>query len=447
MIERGKESMARPLHKNLTVQVLTAVLVGAVIGALWPRCGEALRPLSDGFLRLVKMVVAPIIFLTVVVGLSSMGDLKKVGRVGLKSLVYFEIVTTIALGIGLVVANVLRPGAGIDTSGASAAEVAQYAADAKKHTATEFLLNIIPDNIIGAFAKGELLQILFFSVLFGIAIASLRGQSTRLMAELEHLTEVMFRVVGLIMKVAPLGALGAIAFTVGKFGVHSLGHLIALMGCVYLTMAIFIFGVLGIIARVFGFSLWRYLVFIREEIVLVLGTSSSETALPRMIEKLEMLGCSRSVVGLVIPTGYSLNLDGTNIYLSMAVLFIAQAFGVHLSIFQQLSILGILVLTSKGAAAVTGAGFVTLAATLSATHVLPVEGLALLLGVDRFMSEARAITNLIGNGVATIVVAKLEGEFSQTRYEAAIRGASLDSKIAGLPVEVEADLAREEPIP
>ena len=283
-------------------------------------------------------------------------------------------------------------------------------------------MNVIPVSIIGAFAEGNLLQILFFAVLFGVAISSLGMRESSLMAGLDHLTEVMFRVVAMIMKVAPLGALGAMAYTVGKFGIASLVPLAKLMACVYLTMALFIFIVLGLVCRLFGFSLLKYLRFIREEIVLVLGTSSSESALPRMIEKLEVMGCSRGVVGLVIPAGYSFNLDGTSIYLSMAVMFIAQAYGIDLSISQQLYIMGVLMLTSKGAAAVTGGGFVTLAATLEATDILPIEGLALLLGVDRFMSEARAITNLIGNGVATVVVSKLEGEFDQASYDRAMAG-------------------------
>jgi aerobic C4-dicarboxylate transport protein len=420
--------------------VLTAIAIGATIGAVRPDWGQALQPLGEGFIRLVKMVVGPIIFLTIVVGIAGMGDLKKVGRVGGKALIYFEIVTTIALAIGLLVANVVKPGVGVDTSAARSQAIAatnpsagaaggtqvqQYAAEAKKHSTSEFLLNVIPDNVVGAFAKGDLLQILFFAVLFGTAVAGLGERASGIVGGLERLIEVMFRIVAIVMKVAPIGAMGAMAYTVGKFGLSSLLPLVKLMACVYLTMALFIFVVLGAICRVFGVSLLRYLAFIREEIVLVLGTSSSESALPRMIEKLEIMGCGRAVVGMVIPAGYSFNLDGTSIYLSMAVLFIAQAFGVHLGFWQQVSVMGILMLTSKGAAAVTGSGFVTLAATLAATHVLPVEGLALLLGVDRFMSEARAITNLIGNGVATIVVSKMEGEFDVERYEAAMAGRPL----------------------
>jgi aerobic C4-dicarboxylate transport protein len=418
---------AKPYRGQLTVQVVCAIAIGAAVGFLKPSWGQALQPLGDGFIRLVKMVVGPIIFLTIVVGIATMGDLKKVGRVGLKALLYFEVVTTLALAIGLLVANVMRPGDGIQAQPAAAAgaevaekETADYAAEAKHHSAKDFLLNVIPDNVVNAFAKGDLMQILFFAVLFGAALAGLGERGTPLVKAFEQLTAAFFGVVALIMKVAPLGALGAMAYTVGKFGLKALLPLITLMGSVYMTMLLFIFIVLGSICRAAGFSLWRYLAYIREEILLVLGTSSSESALPLMIEKLTAAGCGKAVVGLVIPAGYSFNLDGTSIYLSMAVLFIAQAFGVHLGLGQQISIMFILMLTSKGAAAVTGGGFVTLAATLSATHVLPVEGLALLLGVDRFMSEARAITNLIGNGIATIVVSKLEGEFDEARGAAVL---------------------------
>lgn len=450
--------MARPIYKNLTFQVLAAILIGLSMGYVKPDWGQALRPLGDGFIRLIKMVVGPIIFLTVVGGIASMGGIRQVGRIGAKALIYFEVITTLALAIGLLVANVVQPGIrdgrGIavatasepvavvaegphetghtpasDSSphatGPAAGEVAKYAKEARKHSFVDSLLNIIPVSIVGAFAEGNLLQILFFAVIFGVAISSLGMRKSQLVTGLEHLTEVMFRVVAIIMKVAPLGALGAMAYTVGKFGIASLVPLAKLMACVYLTMAVFIFVVLAIVCRLFGFSLLGYLRFIREEIVLVLGTSSSESALPRMIQKLELMGCSRGVVGLVIPAGYSFNLDGTSIYLSMAVMFIAQAYGIHLSFWQQLYLMGVLMLTSKGAAAVTGGGFVTLAATLEATDILPIEGLALLLGVDRFMSEARAITNLIGNGVATVVVSKLEGEFDQTCCDRAMAGNAL----------------------
>lgn len=434
--------MAKPLYKNLTIQVLAAVAVGAAIGALDPKTGEALKPLADGFLRLVKMIVGPVVFLTIAAGIAGMGDLGRVGRIGGKALVYFELVTTAALGIGLLVANVLRPGAGVTPkSDPEALRIVRgYAAEAKKHGIVDFILGAIPDNAVGAFASGELLQVLVFSVFFGVALASLRERASPVTAAMERLTEVVFRIVGLIMRLAPVGAMGAIAYTVGKYGLDTLVPLAKLMGCVYLTMILFIVLVLGGIARLAGFSLWRYLVFIREEITLVLGTSSSESALPRLIEKLELMGCPRGVVGLVVPAGYSFNLDGTSIYLSMAVLFIAQAYGVELPLPKQLYILLVLMLTSKGAAAVTGAGFITLAATISATHDLPIEGLALLLGVDRFMSEARAITNLIGNGVAGIVVSRLEGQFDAEQFRMATAGRPVPGRL--LP-EVAADLGRD----
>ncbi len=407
----------RPIYKNLTFQVLIAVAIGILVGYFRPEWGIALKPLSDGFIRLVKFVVAPVIFLTIVGGIAGMGDLKRVGRVGVKALLYFEVITTIALAIGLVVANLLRPGAGVDTTKAAGASVTEYTA--KTHTLTEWLLGIIPDSILGPFVGGDSLQVLFLAVLVGAAVATLGDHRAWVVQHVERFTEVMFRIVAIIMRVAPLGALGAIAYTVGKSGPEALISLAKLMGCVYLTMALFVVLVLGSVLRLCGVGLWRYLVLIKDEILLVLGTSSSESALPRMIEKMRRAGCGREVAGLVIPAGYSFNLDGTSIYLSMAVVFIAQAFGVPMTLGQQLAVLGILMLTSKGAAAVTGGGFVTLAATLSATHVLPVEGLALLLGVDRFMSESRAITNLIGNGVAAIAVSRMEHDFDPARFREA----------------------------
>lgn len=424
--------MTKPIYKNLTFQVLTAVVIGLLLGALRPQWGEAMKPFSDGFIRLVKMVVGPIIFLTIVVGISKMGDMKKVGRVGGRALIYFEVVTTIALAIGLLVVNIVQPGKGVDTHlsvteskiGQDEVNKQKKTAD-QKHSFSEFLLEVIPENVVGAFAEGKLLQILFFSVLFGMAMSSLGLHHSGLMIELEHLVEVMFKVVAIVMKVAPLGAFGAMAFTVGKYGLHSLVHLAVLMACVYLTMALFIFVVLGTICRLYRFSLWRYLVYTRHEIMLVLGTSSSESALPRIMQRLEELGCNKGIIGMVIPAGYSFNLDGTSIYLSMAIMFLAQAFGLHLGFWQQLQIMGILMLTSKGAAAVTGGGLVTLAATLAATKGMSIEWLALVVGVDRFMSEARSITNLIGNGVATIVVSKMEGEFDEAKYQAAIAGTTL----------------------
>lgn len=422
-------ALIKKLAKNMTVQVLTAIALGILVGHLSPKLGTDLKPLGDVFIRMIKMVVGPIIFLTVVTGIASIGDMKKVGKVGGKALLYFEVVTTFALAIGLIVVNLVKPGAGIDAAHMPAADVSKYASQAKAQSTVDFFVNIVPDNVIGAFVKGDLLQILFFSVVFGAALAAM-GEKGRPVEEfLERCSHALFGVIGILMRAAPIGAFGAMAYTIGKYGVGSLFALGQLMASVYITMAVFVFAVLGGIARAYGFSLWKFLKYIRIELLIVLGTSSSESVLPRMIDKMQRLGCSKHVVGLVIPTGYSFNLDGTSIYLSMAAIFIAQAYGVDLSLWQQLSILGILLVTSKGAAAVTGGGFVTLAATLSATGVLPVEGLALLLGVDRFMSEARAITNLIGNGVATVVVAKMEGEFDQSKADA-----ELAAMAGGTPV-------------
>jgi aerobic C4-dicarboxylate transport protein len=396
--------------RNLTVQVLLAIACGALIGWLAPATGRALRPLGDVFINLVKMVITPVIFLTVVLGMARTGDLRRVGRVGIKALIYFEVVTTFALAIGLVVINVVRPGTGIDAAHLATADVTQYTAGSKL-SMVEFFTHIIPSSVVGAFAQGDVLQVVFFSILFGAALTSIGDAGAPVVRGLEYLERIIFRIVEMVMRVAPIGALGAMAFTVGAFGVGSLLTLGRLMFCVYVTMAIFIFGVLNVIARTAGFSLWKLLVYIRDDIAIVLGTSSSEAVLPRLIDKLERYGCTRDVVGLVIPAGYSFNLDGTSIYLSMATLFIAQAYGVHLSIGQQVSVMAILMITSKGAAGVTGSGFIVLASTLSALRVVPVEGVALVLGVDRFMSEARAITNVIGNAVATVVVARSEREF------------------------------------
>jgi aerobic C4-dicarboxylate transport protein len=408
----------RSAAKSLYAQVLVAIAIGALIGWRFPHTGEALKPLGDAFIKLIKMLIAPIVFSTIVVGIAGMGDLRKAGRVGLKSIAYFEIVTTAALAIGLVVANVLRPGEGIHASPASldASALNEYTQRARVLHGAGHLLHVIPDTLVGAFAEGEILQVLLVAVLFGIALAQL-GERGRPMIELcDQLAHALFRVVGIIMRLAPIGALGAIAFTVGRYGVGALRNLAELMAAFYLTAALFILLVLGGITHgILRVSFARFLWFIRAEILVVLGTSSSESVLPRMIEKMELLGCSRSVVSMVIPTGYSFNLDGTSIYLTMAALFVAQATGTQLSLTEQLEILAVLLLTSKGAAAVTGGGFITLAATLSSTGRIPVAGLALLLGVDRFMSEARAITNLIGNGVATMVVAKWEGEFDAER--------------------------------
>ncbi len=412
--------MIRRLHHNLTFQVLVAITLGVVLGLLSPEAGRAMKPLGDTFINLVKMVIAPVIFLTIVLGIANMSDLRKVGRVGGKALLYFEIVTTFALAIGLVVVNVTKPGVGLDVSSLAKGDVSKFTEQGKSMSFVDFATHIVPSSAVDAFAKGDVLQVVFFAVLFGFALASLGSRGRPLTDVLESVSQVFFRIVAIVMKVAPIGAFGAMAYTIGAFGVRSLLPLGRLMLDVYVTMFLFIFVVLNLILRWYGFSLWEYLKFIREEILIVLGTSSSEAALPRMLDKMERYGCSRSVVGLVIPAGYSFNLDGTSIYLSMAALFIAQAFGVHLSITQQLSVLGVLMLTSKGAAGVTGSGFIVLASTLAAMRVVPVEGVAILLGVDRFMSEARAITNLIGNGAATLVIARSEGAFDERQRERAV---------------------------
>jgi aerobic C4-dicarboxylate transport protein len=410
----------KKLFKNLTFQVLVAIALGILVGFIWPDTGKDLKPLSEIFLNLVKMVIAPIIFLTIVLGISKMGDMKKIGRVGAKAIIYFEIVTTFALVIGLLVAHVVQPGAGVDPSHSSKGDISQYATEGKKMDWVDFFVHIVPANMVKAFADGEILQIVFFAVIFGFALAALGETGKPLIDFFERMSKVFFKIVNYVIKVAPIGAFGAMAFTIGKYGLKTLIPLGKLMLSVYITMFCFVFIVLWAICRMYKFSLWHYLRYIKEELLIVLGTSSSESVLPRMIDKMERYGCSKSVVGLVIPTGYSFNLDGTSIYLSMAVIFLAQVYHVHLSIWQQITIIGILMITSKGAAAVTGGGFVVLASTLSAMHIIPIEGLALLLGVDRFMSEARAIVNLIGNGIATIVVAKSENEFDEEKAKRAL---------------------------
>ena len=399
--------------------MLVAVSLGILLGVVSPDTGKSLKPLGDTFINLVKMVITPIIFLTIVHGIASMADLRKLGRVGGKALLYFELVSTLALAIGLIIVNVTKPGAGLDISTMVMGDVSKYTATGAQQSTLEFLLHIVPSNIVAAFASGELLPVVFFSVLFGVALTAV-GDAGRDIADLlVRFQAVFFKIVAMVMVLAPIGAFGAMAYTVGTFGLKTLVPLARLMLDVYLTMAVFVFVVLGLICRAYGFRIWKFLRFIREEILLVLGTSSSEAALPRMLVKLEQYGCAKPVVGLVIPTGYSFNLDGTSIYLSMATIFIAQVYKVDLSISQQLGLLGILMLTSKGAAGVTGSGFIVLASTLAATRTVPVEGVALLLGVDRFMSEARAITNLIGNGVATLVVSRSEGAFDDAKREIA----------------------------
>ena len=407
---------------NLTFRVLVAIALGVILGAVAPDAGKAMRPLGDTFVNLVKMVIAPIVFFTIVLGIATLGDLKRVGRVGGKALLYFEIVTTFALAIGLVVVNVIKPGAGLDVSRLPSGDVSRYATQAEQMTFVDFATHIVPPNMLGAFTNGEMLQVVFVAVLFGVAMSALGETARPAIAFFEIMSKVFFKIVGIIMLVAPIGAFGAMAYTVGNFGLRTLIPLGKLMLSVYTTMFLFVFVALGLIAWYFDFSLWKFLKYIREEILLVLGTSSSEAALPRMMDKLEKFGCAKPIVGLVIPTGYSFNLDGTSIYLSMATVFLAQVSGVDLSLGQELTVLGVLMLTSKGAAGVTGSGFIVLASTLSAMKIIPVASIALLLGVDRFMSEARAIVNLIGNGVATVVIAKSENAFDEAQNALALAG-------------------------
>jgi aerobic C4-dicarboxylate transport protein len=409
----------KPFYKSLYLQVVIAIVIGVVLGYAAPGTAEAMKPLGDGFIKLIKMMIAPIIFCTVVVGIAGMEDMKKVGKTGGLALLYFEVVSSIALVIGLLIINVVQPGAGmnIDVASLDTKGVAAYTKPGQMTSTTEFLLNVIPNTIVDAFAKGEILQVLLFAVLFGFALHRFGGRGTPVFDFIEKFSHVLFTIVGFIMKVAPLGAFGAMAFTIGKYGLGSLLQLGQLMATFYATCLIFIFVVLGAIARFAGFSIWKFIKYIKEELLIVLGTSSSESVLPRMMTKMENLGARKSVVGLVIPTGYSFNLDGTSIYLTMAAVFIAQATNTPMTITQQLTLLLVLLLTSKGAAGVTGSGFIVLAATLSAVGHVPVAGLALILGIDRFMSEARALTNLIGNGVATVVVAKLTGDLGTVRMQ------------------------------
>ncbi|MGH9889513.1 MAG: dicarboxylate/amino acid:cation symporter, partial [bacterium] len=418
---------------TLSRWIVVAMVVGITLGVLFPESKRAenhwsaadLQLLSNVFLRMIKSMIVPLLFATLVVGIAGHGDdMKKVGRLAFRSIVYFEVVTTFALLTGLVVVKLIRPGDGIGANAATldARAVEQYATAAKSKGTVDFLMNIIPDTVVSAFAQGEILQVLLFAILFGLALARLGERGKPVLALVEYLNKVFFGIIAIIMRVAPLGAFGAMAFTIGKYGIATLLPLMKVMLCVYTTCLIFIFVVLGLIARLNGFRLWSFLRYIREEILLVLGTSSSESALPGLIQKLEGLGCSKSVVGLVVPAGYSFNLDGTSIYLTIAAIFVAQATNTPLSLGNELTILAVLMLTSKGAATVTGGGFITLAATLSSTGMIPVAGLTLLLGIDRFMSEARAITNLIGNGVATIVVSRWEGELDEAQAARALKG-------------------------
>jgi aerobic C4-dicarboxylate transport protein len=408
--------MKRLIH-SLYLQVLVAVALGALLGALHPSLGAAMKPLGDGFIKLVKMLIAPIVFTTVVTGIAKMGDLRRVGRIGLKGIVYFEILTTFALALGLLVGEIARPGAGmnVDPATLDTSAIASYTTSGHALNTTDFLLNIIPKDVADAFARGDILQVLLFSILFGVALAAFKAEGSLVLRFLDELSHVLFRIVAIVMRLAPLGAFGAMAFTVGKYGLRSLLSLGQLMAAFYATSLLFVLIVLGLVMRWAGLRILPFLRYLREEILIVLGTSSSESALPLLIRKMERLGCPESVVGLLVPMGYSFNLDGTSIYLTLATLFIAQATNTHITLGQELEILAVLLLTSKGAAAVTGGGFITLAATLSAVGQIPVAGLALLLGIDRFMSEARAITNLIGNGVATVAVSRWEGELDLER--------------------------------
>ncbi|MDB6172093.1 MAG: dctA1 [Chthoniobacteraceae bacterium] len=417
------DSPSKPWYRILYVQVLLAVGVGILIGHFWPDTGKALKPLGDGFIKLIKMIIAPIIFCTVVHGIASMSDMKKLGRVGAKTLFYFEIVSTFALILGLVVVNILKPGAGfnIDATSLDSKVGTAFAAQAHSLSTVDFLLNIIPTTFFDAFAKGDLLQVLLVSILTAFALNSLGERGKPILHGIELIAQLFFGIMSRVVKAAPIGALGAMAFTVGSYGIGSLNRLLALMGGFYLTAALFVFIVLGIIAHAAGFSVVRFLIYIKEEIFLVLGTSSSETALPGMIVKMQRLGCNPGTVGLVIPTGYSFNLDGTNIYMSMAAVFLAQATNTPLDLGQQISLLFVAMLSSKGASGVTGAGFIALAATLAVVPRIPIESLALLVGIDRFMSECRAITNLIGNGVATVVISRWENEVTAEQINEAMR--------------------------
>ncbi len=423
-VVRSEPAPRKPLYAQLYVQVLAAIAVGILLGHFYPQTGEAMKPLGDAFIKLVKMIIAPVIFLTIVTGIAGMSDLKKVGRVAGKAMLYFLTFSTLALIIGLIVGNVIQPGAGlnIDPASLDGKAVADYATKAHEQTITGFLQNIIPTTIVGAFASGDILQVLFFSVLFGLALGMVGEKGKPVLDFFQAVSAPMFKLVGILMKAAPIGAFGAMAFTIGKYGISSVANLAMLIGTFYITAFLFVFVVLGAVCRYNGFSIVALVRYIKEELLLVLGTSSSEAALPSLMEKMEAAGAKKSVVGLVIPTGYSFNLDGTNIYMTLAALFIAQATGIHLSLGEQVLLLLVAMLSSKGAAGITGAGFITLAATLSVVPSVPVAGMALILGIDRFMSECRALTNLVGNAVATLVVARWEGELDTDRLHAALNG-------------------------
>jgi len=418
----------QPFYKHLYVQVLAAIIAGILLGHFYPEIGAQLKPLGDAFIKLVKMIIAPVIFLTVATGIAGMSDMKKVGRVAGKAMLYFFTFSTLALIVGLVVANVVQPGAGMHINPATldAAAVATYTEKAHDSSIVGFLMNIIPTTIVGAFADGDILQVLFFSILFGISLALVGERGKPVTDFLQAVIAPVFKLVAILMKAAPIGAFGAMAFTIGKYGIGSVTNLAMLIGTFYLTSFLFVAVILGAVCRYNGFSILALIRYIKEELLLVLGTSSSEAALPGLMNKMEKAGCKRSVVGLVIPTGYSFNLDGTNIYMTLAALFIAQATDIPLSLGDQILLLAVAMLSSKGAAGITGAGFITLAATLSVVPSVPVAGMALILGIDRFMSECRALTNFIGNAVATVVVARWEGELDQTLFHAALGGKVLE---------------------
>ena len=415
---------ARPWYRHLYVQVLVAILAGILVGHFSPQTGEALKPLGDAFIKLIKMIIAPVIFLTIVTGIAGMRDLARVGRVALKAFAYFLFFSTLALIVGLIVANVVRPGAGlnIDPSTLDAGKVTDYAAKAHETTLTGFLLDIVPDTFLSALTAGNILQTLLVSILCGVSLALVGDKANRVLEGFNQLSVVMFRLVSIIMAAAPIGAFGAMAFTIGKYGIESLTSLATLVVTFYATSLLFVLVVLGAVARLAGFPIFKLIAYLKAELLLVLGTSSSESALPSLIEKLERAGCPKSIVGLVVPTGYSFNLDGTNIYMTLAALFIAQAVGIDLSLGDQLLLLGVAMLSSKGAAGVTGAGFITLAATLSIVPSVPVAGMALILGIDRFMSECRSLTNFIGNAVATVVVTRWESALDKEQFDAALAG-------------------------
>ena len=418
------EQARRPYWRTLYFWVLVAIALGVLVGWLSPDTGRALKPLGDGFIKLVKMIITPVIFLTVVTGIAGMSDLKAFGRIGLKAMAYFLTFSTLALAVGLVVGNIVRPGEGLNVDPATldTGAVENYLSQAHDQTITGFLLNIIPDTMFSAFTEGEILQVLMVSILFGIALAMIGARGERLLDGLRALTAVVFRMVHILMYAAPLGAFGAMAFTIGQYGIGTLANLAGLVATFYLTALLFVIVVLGLVARVAGFSLLGLIRYIKDELLLVLGTSSSESAMPLLMEKLERAGCPKPIVGLVVPTGYSFNLDGTNIYMCLAALFIAQATNIELSLADQLLLMAVAILSSKGAAGVTGSGFIVLAATLSVVPSVPVAGMALILGVDRFMSECRALTNFVGNAVATIVVARWEGAVEPGQLAAAFRG-------------------------